>query len=203
MRFFQTLAAGAALVASALALTIDTFPSSVEAGKTYTITYSPKDNTPTTFILRKGLSTNLDTVDTLTTTATGGTFQWTVDSKYVDASNYALEIRQQGANPNFSGQFPLTGGEGTESSSSSSGSASATASSTGSVTRSASASISASPSASANGTTVSSATISRTSGTSRPTSTSGGVPQATTNAAAPLAPVAAFAGLFAAFAYLA
>ena len=201
MRFFQTLAAGAALVASALSLTIDTFPTAgVEAGKTYTITYSPKDNTPTTFILRKGVSTDLDTVDTLTTTATGGSFQWTVDSKYVDATNYALEIRQEGVSPNFSGQFPLTGGEGTESSSSAS--ASATASS-GSVTRSASTSASASPSASSNGTTVSSATLTRTTGTSRPTSTSGGVPEATTNAAAPLAPVAAFAGLFAAFAYLA
>jgi hypothetical protein len=201
MRFFQTLAAGAALVASALALTIDTFPSSVEAGKTYTITYSPKDNTPTTFILRKGLSTNLDTVETLTTTATGGSFQWTVDSKYADAPNYALEIRQQGVTPNFSGQFPLTGGEGTESSSSAS--ASATASSSGSITRSASTSASASPSASSNGTTVSSATLTRTTGTTRPSATSGGVPEATTNAAAPLAPVAAFAGLFAAFAYLA
>lgn len=67
MRFIQTLLTGAALVATALSqLTIDTFPSSVEAGKTYTIAYSPKDNTPTTFILRKGLSTDLDTIETLT-----------------------------------------------------------------------------------------------------------------------------------------
>jgi hypothetical protein len=66
MRFFETLFAGAALVAAALALEINDFPSSIEPGKTYTITYSPADNTPTTFILRQGKNEDLSTVDTLT-----------------------------------------------------------------------------------------------------------------------------------------
>ena len=67
MRFFETVLSGAALVAAALALEINDFPSAgVVAGQTYTITYSPKDNTPTTFILRQGDSGNLNTVDTLT-----------------------------------------------------------------------------------------------------------------------------------------
>ena len=60
MRFFETLLTGAALVAAALALEINDFPSKVEPGKTYEITYSPKDNTPTTFKLRTGPDNNLD-----------------------------------------------------------------------------------------------------------------------------------------------
>ena len=66
MRFFEIVVSGAALISSAVAVTIDTYPSSVEAGKTYTITYSPKD-APATFILRKGLSTDLKTIATIGT----------------------------------------------------------------------------------------------------------------------------------------
>jgi hypothetical protein len=67
MRFFQIVASGAAFIAAALALEINQFPAGgVKAGQTYTITYSPASDTPTTFILRKGLSTDLDTVGTLT-----------------------------------------------------------------------------------------------------------------------------------------
>jgi hypothetical protein len=65
MRFFEIVVSGAALVSSAFAVTIDTYPTAgVEAGKSYTITYSPKDQ-PATFILRKGVSTDLDTVATI------------------------------------------------------------------------------------------------------------------------------------------
>jgi hypothetical protein len=67
MRFFQMVASSAALIAAALAVEINQYPTGgVVAGQTYTVTYSPADNTPTTFILRKGASTNLDTVGTLT-----------------------------------------------------------------------------------------------------------------------------------------
>lgn len=67
MRFFQILASGAAFIAAALALEINDYPTGgVQAGQTYTITYSPADDTPTTFILRKGLSTDLGTIGTLT-----------------------------------------------------------------------------------------------------------------------------------------
>lgn len=69
MRFFETILSGAALFAAAMAVTIDTYPSSgAVAGQTYTITYSPKDNTPTTFILRYGDSGNLAPGETLTST---------------------------------------------------------------------------------------------------------------------------------------
>lgn len=66
MRFFETLFAGAALVAAALAVEINEFPSEVQAGRSYRITYTPGDNTPTTFILRKGENDDLDTITTLT-----------------------------------------------------------------------------------------------------------------------------------------
>lgn len=78
---------GIALSGSALGLEINDFPRTVEAGKTYTLTYSPADNTvglfthihdaktpakwqfqPTTFILNKGENTNLVVVATLTST---------------------------------------------------------------------------------------------------------------------------------------
>ncbi|KAH7088314.1 hypothetical protein FB567DRAFT_335789 [Paraphoma chrysanthemicola] len=89
---------------------INAYPiNGVDAGKTYTITYSPGGNTPTTFILRKGFSTGLATVGTLTTSATGGTFQWTVSSSLVSGSDYALEIRQGSDTPNFSGLFSVRG----------------------------------------------------------------------------------------------
>lgn len=213
MRFFQTLLTGAALVATALSLTIDTYPPSVEAGKTYTIEYSPKDDTPTTFVLRKGLSTNLDTVETLTTTATGGTFTWTVKSTYTDGTDYALEIKRDGSAPNYSGQFPLTGGSGSVSSAVSSALSSARASASSALSSAVSSALSSARSASATvspsagtNSTVTSATLSRTaSGTSRPTGTStGGVPEST-GAASSLAtsPLAALFGAIAAFAYLA
>jgi hypothetical protein len=69
MRFFQMVASGAAFIAAALALEINQFPAGgVKAGQSYTITYSPASDTPTTFVLRKGVSTNLGTVGTLTST---------------------------------------------------------------------------------------------------------------------------------------
>jgi hypothetical protein len=67
MRFFETILSAAAFTAAVAALEINQFPAEgVVAGQTYTITYSPADDTPTTFILRQGKSTDLDTVGTLT-----------------------------------------------------------------------------------------------------------------------------------------
>jgi hypothetical protein len=67
MRFFETILSAAAFAAAVAALEINDFPAEgVVAGQTYTITYSPADDTPTTFILRQGKSTDLDTVGTLT-----------------------------------------------------------------------------------------------------------------------------------------
>ncbi|KAJ8107138.1 hypothetical protein OPT61_g9073 [Boeremia exigua] len=228
MRFFQMVASSAAFIAAALALEINNYPTGgVQAGQTYTITYSPADNTPTTFILRKGLSTDLDTVGTLTSTATGGTFSWTVDRSLANGADYALEIRQDGETPNYSGQFGLTGGSAAASSSASAASASSVASVISSRASSASSAASASASlsslissvvssvqatatggattASTNG-TVTSATLSRSATGSRATGSATGsasIPEST-GAASSLssAPLALFLGAVGAFAFL-
>jgi hypothetical protein len=66
MRFTQTLFAGAAFIAAAFAVEINEFPSEVQAGRSYRVTYTPGGDIPTTFILRKGKNEALDTLDTLT-----------------------------------------------------------------------------------------------------------------------------------------
>ncbi|KAF1842695.1 uncharacterized protein K460DRAFT_288782 [Cucurbitaria berberidis CBS 394.84] len=228
MRFFETVISGAALIAAVLALEINDFPKDgVVAGQTYTITYSPKDNTPTTFILRKGAETNLNTVDTLTTTATGGSFSWTAPKTLPAGSDYALQVKQ-GDVVNYSAQFPISGGSGTVSSAVSSARASAS-SAASSVASSASAAISsaassaqsaaASLSSAGSNTTVASATLSHSgsshaSESSKPTgskassspssSRTSGAPQST-GAASSLAtsPLASIFGAIAAFVYLA
>ncbi|KAK1911893.1 hypothetical protein P3342_010977 [Pyrenophora teres f. teres] len=215
MRFFAiTLAAFAAAVA---ALEINSFPADgVVAGKTYTITYSPADDTPTTFILRQGKSTDLTTVGTLTTTATGGKFEWTPEKSLPNQPDYALQI-QRGTVINYSAQFPLTGGSNADSapkpSASSAPASSAPTPSPANSMSSAMATMMSSmtnamPSASATmgsgaNSTVSSPTLSKT---HLPTGTStGGLPQVTTAGGNNLAasPFAAMFGALAAFAYLA
>ncbi|KAH6638168.1 Ser-Thr-rich glycosyl-phosphatidyl-inositol-anchored membrane family-domain-containing protein [Boeremia exigua] len=230
MRFFQMVASSAAFIAAALALEINQYPTGgVRAGQTYTITYSPADNTPTTFILRKGLSTNLGTIGTLTTTATGGSYSWTVASDLADGADYALEIQQQGETPNYSGQFGLTGGSAAASSSaaSSASASSASASSVASVISSRASSASAASAslsslissavssvqatatgtgavtASSNG-TISSATLSRSATRTSSSSTgSASIPEST-GAASSLssAPLALLLGAVGAFAFL-
>jgi hypothetical protein len=75
MRFFETVLAGTALVASVLAkVELNSWPSQVKAGQTYTIEYSPKDNTPTTLTLRKGASTDLHDVAVITCTSASNGF---------------------------------------------------------------------------------------------------------------------------------
>ena len=231
MRFFQIVASGAAFIAAALALEINQFPAAgVKAGQTYTITYSPASNTPTTFVLRKGLSTDLGTVGTLTTTATGGSYTWKVADDLVDGADYALEIRQQGQTPNYSAQFGLTGGKAPSASASASASISSVISSVASSVRS-SASASASASASLSSliskvsssaaasatisssaglnSTISSATLSRSAtGSSKPTgsatATSSITPPESTGAASMLSasPLALLFGAIGAFAFL-
>lgn len=68
MRFFEVVISGAALIATAFAVEFNDVPTSIEPGKTYTITYSPKDNTPTEIILREGDPNALDTIGSLTST---------------------------------------------------------------------------------------------------------------------------------------
>lgn len=67
MRFFEVVLSGAALVSAALAVEFNSWPNSVKAGETVTLTYSPK-NAATTILLRKGPSGDLTTLQTLTST---------------------------------------------------------------------------------------------------------------------------------------
>ncbi|KAF1996287.1 hypothetical protein P154DRAFT_623361 [Amniculicola lignicola CBS 123094] len=209
MRFITSIFAGAALIAAAYAqkVQINEAPMSVEAGKSYEVTYGPATSDATTFILRKGLETALKNLTTLTNSATGGKYTWNVDRGLVDGDDYALMIIQNGEG-NFWGPIKLTGGSG-KSSSAVSSSATPTPSSASSAS-SASTTASASASASSSGNnTVSSATLSSTGGasssTSRPSTTSSasGPPQST-GAAASLgsSPLALIFGAVAAMAYL-
>jgi len=206
MLFIQTLFAGAAFVVAAAALEINTFPNSVVPGKTYEITYSPADNTPTTFILRQGKDEDLKTVDTLTTSATNGKFQWTVDDSLPNAKNYALQIKQ-GTLENYIGPIGLSGSDATSAAPSSSSTAAPTSvtksASIASATSTASGSVSSSV---GQNSTISSATLSRSaSGTSSPTgastTTGGGVPQSTGGASTLSSPIALMFGAMAAMAY--
>lgn len=89
MRFFQMVASGAAFIAAALALEINDYPTGgVQAGQTYTVTYSPADDTPTTFILRKGLSTDLGTIGTLTSMFTPSTASQKPNTNMIDSHCY-------------------------------------------------------------------------------------------------------------------
>lgn len=229
MRFFQTIISSAAFAALVAALEINQFPAQgVVAGQTYTITYSPADDKPTTFILRQGKSTDLDTIETITTTATGGKFDWTPSKSLPNKPDYALEIKQ-GDVINYSAQFPLTGGSDSAPQSSaapssskpsstpvSSAAPSSMKSSASPVSSPASSPVSSpasSPSATistsmGSNSTVSSATlsVSRTSGaTATPTGTRPNVPEVSGNAGNSLLanPIAAIIGAAAAFAYLA
>jgi hypothetical protein len=167
MRFIQSIFAGAALVAAAFAVEINEFPSEVQAGRTYRVTYTPGGNTPTTFILRQGANENLDTITTLTESATGGEFLWNVDSSLPNGEDYALEIRQ-GTDVNYIGPIALSGGTNPTSKAASSSAASTTSAASSTITTATTASVHST--ASGNG-TMTSVTLSR-SGTPTPSASS-------------------------------
>ncbi|KAF2436622.1 hypothetical protein EJ08DRAFT_655595 [Tothia fuscella] len=108
---FKSIISLAVFTASAVAeIAFTSIPDAVEAGKSYTITWTSTDlTTPATIILRAGNSANLDTIETVTTNALGGSFSWTPATSLPNAGTYALQITQ-GADINYSKQFPLTGG---------------------------------------------------------------------------------------------
>lgn len=228
MRFFEIAVSGAALLAAAFAIELNEVPSSIVAGETYTITYSPKDDVPTTFVLRKGDPNNLDTVGTLTTSATGGSFAWTVDANLPNGDDYAIEIIQ-GDEFNYSGLIPLTGGTDEEEETSTSGYPTGTLSSTTPSSTPVSSETPVTTTGTANATTtevstitsassvsgiisstlgsnstITSATLSRSTTGGASATTSSGPPEQTENAAALLgaSPIALIMGAIAAMAYL-
>merc|ERR1711881_288653 len=81
--------------AQSTTLTFTEVPQTVTDGQEQTIRYTSEDNsTPVTILLRKGPSENLQTVSTLTTSATGGEFLWTPSICLENGDDYALEIQQ-------------------------------------------------------------------------------------------------------------
>ncbi|KAF2463035.1 uncharacterized protein BDR25DRAFT_298756 [Lindgomyces ingoldianus] len=217
MRFFSNIFAGAALVSATLGLTIDSYPSTVEVGKSYDIKYSPAGTAATTFILRKGDPKALGTIGTLTTSATGGTFKWTVDPSLANGDDYALEVQQGNADPNFTGLIKVIGSTASASSSavssvSSTTSASSAKSSGSTLATSASASVSSSaggnstisvPTLSSTAHSSGSASATGAKSTSGSPTTGGGAPR-NTGAASTLgsSPLALIFGAVAAMAYL-
>ncbi|KAM3418644.1 extracellular matrix protein [Cercospora zeina] len=88
-------------------------------GQSLELTWQANDaSAPVTILLRKGDANNLQTVSTLTSSATGGKYEWTPASDLAPGSDYALQITQ-GSNTNYLGPFSISGGTGTASSSSS------------------------------------------------------------------------------------
>ncbi|GAB1733036.1 hypothetical protein NU195Hw_g9529t1 [Hortaea werneckii] len=117
--------------AQSTTLTFTEVPQTVTDGQEQTIRYTSEDNsTAVTILLRKGPSENLQTVSTLTTSATGGEFLWTPSICLENGDNYALEI-QQGSENNYFGPFTVQGRDAScDDSTSASPSANATASMT-------------------------------------------------------------------------
>ncbi|KAF1808940.1 hypothetical protein P152DRAFT_176787 [Eremomyces bilateralis CBS 781.70] len=209
MRFFATILSGLALTSSVFAQTsaggaatsaAGTSPTGSPSGPStgtlaindfpVTITYTAPSSAPVTIVLRKGNPGALDTISTLTTSSTGGSFTWTPASDLAPGSDYALEISQGGGAPNYSAQFGITGGTGSSSKSS------ATSESTSATSAPSSA-----PSSSSNGTQTSrsptptnSPSGSRTPSGSAPAATN--VPGA--GALSKASPVALFFGVLAA-----
>lgn len=113
--FAKTLLVGAcALLASAQqmskSLTFTNVPVPVIAGNSVPLQYLTNDaSTAATIVLRKGLSSDLKTIATLTTTSIGGKFIWTPSTSLVSGSDYALQITQ-GANTNYYGPFTIESG---------------------------------------------------------------------------------------------
>ncbi|TKX22468.1 hypothetical protein C1H76_5250 [Elsinoe australis] len=114
MHFFSTVAAGAIAFASLAAaqstvLGFTSVPTSVRAGQAATIRYDAQDlSEPVTITLRKGDADDLDTIQTLTSDATGGNFTWIPADSFENGDDYALQI-QQGREINYSGAITLSG----------------------------------------------------------------------------------------------
>ncbi|KAF2773234.1 hypothetical protein EJ03DRAFT_323741 [Teratosphaeria nubilosa] len=105
--------------AQSASLTFTSVPDSITEGQAVTLKYTTNDaSSPVTITLRKGDSNNLQTVSTLTTDSTGGSYEWTPETSLESGSNYALQITQ-GSETNYYGPFSITG-QNTSSSSSAS-----------------------------------------------------------------------------------
>ncbi|KAK3724850.1 hypothetical protein LTR37_000898 [Vermiconidia calcicola] len=97
------------VVAQSQVLFFTNVPNPVTDGEPQAILWSSNDTqSPVTILLRKGISTNLKTVSTLTNDATGGTFIWTPPASLPNGIDYALQIKQ-GSETNYYGPFSVQG----------------------------------------------------------------------------------------------
>nr|POF26184.1 hypothetical protein CFP56_22332 [Quercus suber] len=96
--------------AQSTVLTFTSVPNHITKGLSQTLRYSTNDtNHLITIVLRKGVSSDLQTIQTLTTAApANGTYLWTPSAALADGSDYALEI-VQGMQTNYFGPFAISG----------------------------------------------------------------------------------------------
>ncbi|KAF2836412.1 hypothetical protein M501DRAFT_236858 [Patellaria atrata CBS 101060] len=140
MRFFTTALAGASalvslVAAQSLTLQFRGLEGLYTVGVPTTISYvAPDLEDPVTITLRRGESGNLDTIATLTSSATGGSYRWTPDEDLPVGADYALQITQ-GDEINYSGQFTIAGGPNPSTSTLSSGMTTSTETETASITQ--------------------------------------------------------------------
>ncbi|KAI0512471.1 Ser-Thr-rich glycosyl-phosphatidyl-inositol-anchored membrane family-domain-containing protein [Xylaria bambusicola] len=128
----------------------------IEAGSTFEITWDDAEG-PVTLTLKNGSEDNLQTVETITSGASGSSYVWSVDSDLV-SGDYAIEITD-GVDVNYSQMFPVAGTDAPSS----------TASSTVTITRT---STTASSTSSSESTTTTSEESTSTEATSTETSSS-------------------------------
>ncbi|EFE41497.1 extracellular matrix protein, putative [Trichophyton verrucosum HKI 0517] len=107
MQLFQTLLAGAALIAAVAAEgpAFTTFPKDSRVGEPITVTWAGGDPSA-----RKKTDINM-----IAAHATGGSCTFTLPSSLPSGPDYALQIKQ-GDKVNYTGLFSITGGHGTPSS---------------------------------------------------------------------------------------
>ena len=104
---FATLLSSICAAQSAFDFT--SVPSAVHAGQPYAVQYAQGGtNEQATITLRKGAIADPQSLTTLTTSATNGSYLWLVPDYLEDASDYALEIIK-GAEVNHSGEFTISG----------------------------------------------------------------------------------------------
>ncbi|CAG9971437.1 unnamed protein product [Clonostachys byssicola] len=165
MKYSAAVLAFAAAVAAQPAFLNTQF--NVVTGQPFTLNYSGCE-AGCTILLKSGPSGNLNTVQTLTTSATGSSTTVTVAN--VPAGTYAFEIIDSTGANNYSEQF--TAGSGTATTSASASSSSAPASTSSAPVSTTSAASSSSSSSSASSTSVASSTSASSSSSSSSASSS-------------------------------
>ncbi|KAI5306441.1 hypothetical protein KEM56_000888, partial [Ascosphaera pollenicola] len=107
MQLIKSVAATALLIAAAVEAKVSftSVPKEAQVGKSYDISWTDAQG-PVTITLKKGKSTDLKTVNVLTSDASDGKYQWVPAGDLAPGDDYALQINS-GDDLNYSGQFPI------------------------------------------------------------------------------------------------